>query len=254
MCGNIGYGLTGSDIHASPGWVMKIWHQVRQARRGLGKRGRESIRIPADFRQRHPYWPTLRSLNSGNRQWISGVIDHHAIPRPGHHPQYQRKPADGTVDHHHLVCPGGKTPRGIACGNSLAQRRQPKLIVARQREVLGNGRKRMGIGLVDLWPGMEGGCGEIQGGTRCGKGRNGAGIREDHARPAAVAAFKITLFTQMGEGAADGRPADIQRCGQLPFARQSRIQCQPPVKDQQTQRVGQLAPERGAGGGLLPVA
>jgi hypothetical protein len=61
---------------------MKIRHQVRQARRGLGKRCGEAIRIPARFRQRHPDGPTLRPLNGGNRQRIGGVIDHDAIPGP----------------------------------------------------------------------------------------------------------------------------------------------------------------------------
>jgi hypothetical protein len=94
------------------------------------------------------------------------VIDHDAISRPGHHPQYQRKAADGAIDHHHFVCAGGKAPRGIARSDGLPQRRQPKLIVTRQREVLGNGRERVGISLVDLRPGIEGGSGEIQCGTR----------------------------------------------------------------------------------------
>ena len=89
----------------------------------------------------------------------------------------------------------------------------------------------MGVSLVDLRPGAEGGSGKIQGDARCGKGGNGACIREDDARPAAVAAFKITLFTQVGEGAADGGSADVQRRRQLTLTRQARMQCQPTIKD-----------------------
>ena len=95
------------------------------------------------------------------------MIDHDAIPRAGHHPQDQRKTADRAIDHHHLVCPGRKPPRGIACGDGFPQRRQPKLIVTRKREMLRNGRERMGIGLVDLRPGIERRGGEIQRGTGC---------------------------------------------------------------------------------------
>ena len=104
---------------------MKIRHQVRQARRGLGKRGGEAVRIPARFRQRHPHGPTLRALNGGNRQRIGGMIDHDAISRPGHHPQDQREAADGAIDHHYFVRAGGKAPRGVARSDGLPQRRQP---------------------------------------------------------------------------------------------------------------------------------
>ena len=62
----------------------------------------------------------------------------------------------------------------------------------------GYGRERMGISLMDLRPGIQGGSGEIQCGARRGKGGNGACVRENDPRPAAVAAFKVPLFTQVG--------------------------------------------------------
>ena len=66
------------------------------------------------------------------------MIDHDAIARAGHHPQYQRKTADGTIDHHHFVCAGRQPACGIASGNGVAQSRQAELIVTGQRKMLGD--------------------------------------------------------------------------------------------------------------------
>ena len=109
------------------------------------------------------------------------MVDDDAIAWPGHHAQYQRKAADGTINDHHFVCPRWQPARGIARGNGFPQRGQPELVIARQRKVLGNRRQRMGIRLMDFGPGIECGGGQVQRRAGRGKRRYRAGIRQDHA-------------------------------------------------------------------------
>ena len=206
-----GDSLPARRIHAAARRVVKIRHQISQARRGLGEGGGKAVNIPACMRQRHPDRAAGYPLNRRDSQRVSGVIHHYPIAWPGEHAQYQRQPADGAVNHHHLFCPGRQAARRIACGDGFAQGQQSQLVIAGLRQMLRHGGQGMGIGLMDLRPGTQGGGGEIQRRTGVGAGRGRAAVGKDHPRSAAVSAFEVALIPQMGKGAADGGPADFQR-------------------------------------------